>query len=234
MKIALVFGSTGQDGSYMCDLLIKKNYKVYGSVRKLSTGNTKHLKHIIEDKKVFEKFFFLVRGDLNEHSSIHNLINKIKPNEIYNFADQGHVGWGIAIPSYSLMTTSHSLINILETIKNLNNKIKYFHPLSPNMLGITKEKKQNENTSFNPQSVYAISKVTYYYLCKLYRNLYNLRIYNTIFYNHESPRRSEEYVTTKIVKHVCEIYQKIRKSLELGGITAKIDWGYAKEYVQYV
>jgi GDPmannose 4,6-dehydratase len=225
MKIALVFGSTGQDGSYMCDLLIKKNYKVYGLVRKSATGNTKNLKHIIEDKKVFEKNFFLVRGDLNDHSSIHNLINKIKPNEIYNFADQDHVGWSFAIPSYSLMTTSHSLINILETIKNLNSKIKYFHPLSSNMFGIT---------TFNPQSVYAISKVTCYHLCKLYRNLYNLRIYNTIFYNHESPRRSEEYVTTKIVKHVCEIYQKRRKSLELGDITAKIDWGYAKEYVQYV
>ena len=230
MKIALVLGSTGQDGSYMCDLLLKKNYKVYGLVRKSATGNTKHLKHIINDKKVFEKNFFLVRGDLNDHSSIQNLIIKIKPNEIYNFADQDHVGWSFAIPSYSLMTTSHSLVNILETIRASNNKIKYFHPLSSNMFGITKEKKQNENTTFNPQSVYAISKVTSYHLC----NLYNLKIYNAIFYNHESPRRSEEYVTTKIVKHVCEIYQKRRKNLELGDITAKIDWGYAKEYVGYV
>ena len=234
MKTALVFGSTGQDGSYMCDLLLKKNYKVYGLVRKSATGNTKHLKHIIDNIKVFEKKFFLVRGDLNDHSSIQNLIIKIKPNEIYNFADQDHVGWSFAIPSYSLMTTSHSLVNILETIRTSNNKIKYFHPLSSNMFGITKEKKQNENTTFNPQSVYAISKVTCYHLCNLYRNLYKLKIYNAIFYNHESPRRSEEYVTTKIVKHVCEIYQKRRKILELGDITAKIDWGYAKEYVGYV
>ena len=203
-------------------------------VRKSATGNTKHLKHIIDNKKVFEKKFFLARGDLNDHSSIQNLIVKIKPNEIYNFADQDHVGWSFAIPSYSLMTTSHSLVNILETIRASNNKIKYFHPLSSNMFGITREKKQNENTTFNPQSVYAISKVTCYHLCKLYRNLYNLKIYNAIFYNHESPRRSEEYVTTKIVKHVCEIYQKRRKTLELGDITAKIDWGYAKEYVGYV
>ncbi len=234
MKIALVLGSTGQDGSYMCDLLLKKKYKVYGLVRKSATGNTKNLKHIINDKKIFEKKFFLVRGDLNDHSSIQNLIINIKPNEIYNFADQDHVGWSFSIPSYSLMTTSHSLINILETIKTINNKIKYFHPLSSNMFGITSSKKQNEKTNFNPQSIYAISKVTCYYICNLYRKVYNLKIYNAIFYNHESPRRSEEYVTTKIVKHVCEIYKKKRKFLELGDITARIDWGYALEYVSYV
>jgi len=234
MKIALVLGSTGQDGSYMCELLLKKNYKVYALIRKSATGNTKNLKKIIENKKIYEKKFFLVRGDLNDHSSIQNVITDLQPNEIYNFADQDHVGWSFSIPSYSLITTAHSLVNILETIRNLKKKIKYFHPLSSNMFGITDKKKQNEKTPFNPQSVYAISKVTCYYLCNLYRKLYDLKIYNAIFYNHESPRRSEEYVTTKIVKHVCEIYQKRRKFLELGDITAKIDWGYAKEYVSFV
>lgn len=211
MKKAIVFGSTGQDGSYMCELLLKKNYKVFALVRKSATGNTKNLAHLIKDKKIFEKKFFLVRGDLNDHSSIHNLIIDIKPDEIYNFADQDHVGWSFSIPSYSLMTTSHSLINILETIKTYNKKIKYFHPLSSNMFGITNTKKQDEKTAFNPQSVYAISKVTCYYLCNLYRKVHNLKIYNAIFYNHESPRRSEEYVTTKIVKHVCDIYKKKKK-----------------------
>ncbi len=234
MKTALVLGSTGQDGSYMCELLLKKNYKVYALIRKSATGNTKNLKKIIENKKIYEKKFFLVRGDLNDHSSIQNVITNLQPNEIYNFADQDHVGWSFSIPSYSLITTAHSLVNILETIRNLKKKIKYFHPLSSNMFGITNKKKQNEKTPFNPQSVYAISKVTCYYLCNLYRKLYDLKIYNAIFYNHESPRRSEEYVTTKIVKHVCEIYQKRRKFLELGDITAKIDWGYAKEYVSFV
>ena len=234
MKKAIVFGSTGQDGSYMCELLLKKNYKVFALVRKSATGNTKNLAHLIKDKKIFEKKFFLVRGDLNDHSSIHNLIIDIKPDEIYNFADQDHVGWSFSIPSYSLMTTSHSLINILETIKTYNKKIKYFHPLSSNMFGITNTKKQDEKTAFNPQSVYAISKVTCYYLCNLYRKVHNLKIYNAIFYNHESPRRSEEYVTSKIVKHVCDIYKKKRKFLELGDISARIDWGYAKEYVYFV
>lgn len=234
MKKAIVFGSTGQDGSYMCELLLKKKYKVFALVRKSATGNTKNIAHLINNKKIFEKNFFLVRGDLNDHSSIHNLIIKLKPNEIYNFADQDHVGWSFSIPSYSLMTTSHSLINILETIKISNKKIKYFHPLSSNMFGITNTKTQDEKTTFNPQSVYAISKVTCYYLCNLYRKVHNLKIYNAIFYNHESPRRSEEYVTTKIVKHVCEIYKKKRKFLELGDISARIDWGYAKEYVSFV
>ena len=234
MKKAIVFGSTGQDGSYMCELLLKKKYKVFALVRKSATGNTKNIAHLINNKKIFEKNFFLVRGDLNDHSSIHNLIIKLKPNEIYNFADQDHVGWSFSIPSYSLMTTSHSLINILETIKISNKKIKYFHPLSSNMFGITNTKTQDEKTTFNPQSVYAISKVTCYYLCNLYRKVHNLKIYNAIFYNHESPRRSEEYVTTKIGKHVCEIYKKKRKFLELGDISARIDWGYAKEYVSFV
>ena len=228
MKIALVLGSTGQDGSYMCDLLLKKNYIVYALVRKSATGNTKNLKHILKDKKIFDKKFFLVRGDLNDHSSIQNLIINIKPNEIYNFADQDHVGWSFAIPSYSLMTTCHSLINILETLKNSNNKIKYFHPLSSNMFGITKEKKQNENSIFNPQSVYAISKVTCYHLCNLYRSVYKLKIYNAIFYNHESPRRSEEYVTTKIVKHVCEIYKKRRKNFRTWRYNCKNRLGLCK------
>jgi len=233
MKTAFVLGSTGQDGSYMCELLLKKNYKVYALVRKSATGNTKNIDHLINNEKVMDKKFFLVKGDLNDHNSIRNIISTVKPNEIYNFADQDHVGWSFAIPSYSLMTTSHSLINILESIKSTNKNIKYFHPLSSNMFGKTKSKLQDENTSFNPQSVYAISKVTCYHLSNLYRDIYGLKIYNTIYSNHESPRRSEEYVTKKIVKHVSEIFYKKRLKLELGDISAKIDWGYAKEYIEY-
>ena len=233
MKKAFVLGSTGQDGSYMCELLLQKKYKVYALIRKSATGNTKNIDHLINNKKVMDKKFFLVKGDLNDHNSIRNIISSIKPNEIYNFADQDHVGWSFAIPSYSLMTTSHSLINILESIKSTNKNIKYFHPLSSNMFGKTKSKLQNENTPFNPQSVYAISKVTCYHLSNLYRDVYGLKIYNTIYSNHESPRRSEEYVTKKIVKHVSEIFYKKRLKLELGDISAEIDWGYAKEYVEY-
>ena len=233
MKKAFILGSTGQDGSYMCELLLKKKYKVYALVRKSATGNTKNIKHLINNKKILDKNFFLVKGDLNDHSSIHNIISSVKPDEIYNFADQDHVGWSFAIPSYSLTTTAHSLINILETINSTNKKIKYFHPLSSNMFGKTNTKKQNENTPFNPQSVYAVSKVTCFHLSNLYREVYGLKIYNSIYCNHESPRRSEEYVTRKIAKHVAEIFHKKRSILELGDIRAKIDWGYAKEYVEY-
>tara|TARA_B100000767_G_C19727259_1_gene520040 strand:+ start:460 stop:1437 length:978 start_codon:yes stop_codon:yes gene_type:complete len=233
MKKAFILGSTGQDGSYMCELLLKKKYKVYALIRKSATGNTKNIAHLINDKNIFDKKFFLLKGDLNDHNSIHSIISSIKPDEIYNFADQDHVGWSFAIPSYSLMTTSHSMINILETIRSTNRNIRYFHPLSSNMFGKTNVKKQNENTPFNPQSVYAISKVNCYHLSNLYREVYGLKIYNSIYYNHESPRRSEEYVTKKIVKHISEIFHKKRLILELGDISAKIDWGYAKEYVEY-
>ena len=233
MKKALVLGCTGQDGSYICENLIKKKYKVFGLVRKSATGNLINLQDLINNKKIFQKNFFLERGDLNDHSSIHNLIKKINPDEIYNFADQDHVGWSFSIPTYSFSTTAQSVINILETIKAVNKKIKYFHPLSSNMFGDCKLKKQNEKTVFNPTSIYAISKVSAYYICELYKKLYNLRIYGAIFYNHESPRRSTEYVTQKIVKSVCEIYFQKNKYLELGDINAKIDWGYAKEYVNY-
>ena len=232
MKKALILGATGQDGSYIIELLLKKKYKVYGLVRKSATGNLKNIKHLIEDPKIFEKKFFIEKGDLNDPSSIQNIILKVKPNEIYNFADQDHVGWSFAVPIYSFSTTAQSVINILETIKSLNKNIKYFHPFSSNMFGNTKVKKQDETTNFNPQSIYALAKVSAFYICNLYKKVHNLKIYGAIFYNHESPRRPDEYVTQKIVKHVCEIYNGKRKYLELGDISAKIDWGYAKEYAE--
>jgi GDPmannose 4,6-dehydratase len=233
MKKALVLGSTGQDGSYICENLLKRGYKVHGLIRKSATGNLINLQNLINNKDYFEKFFFLERGDLNDHASIHGIIKKVNPDEIYNFADQDHVGWSFSIPIYSFSTTSQSVINILETIRIINKNIKYFQPLSSNMFGECKSKKQNEKTIFNPTSIYALSKVSAYYICELYKKVYNLKIYGAIFYNHESPRRSPEYVTQKIVKSVCEIYFKKRRYLELGDVNAKIDWGYAKEYVNY-
>jgi GDPmannose 4,6-dehydratase len=233
MKKALVLGSTGQDGSYICENLLKNDYKVFALVRKSATGNLINIKNLIDNKKIYEKNFFLVRGDLNDYVSISSLIKKINPDEIYNFADQDSIGWSFSIPIYSFTTTSQSIINIFETIKIVNRNIKYFQPLSSNMFGISKKKTQNENTVFNPQSIYALSKVASFYICKFYRDIYKLKIYGAIFYNHESPRRSNEYVTKKIVNNVCEIYLKKRKFLELGDIKAKIDWGYAFDYVNY-
>ncbi len=232
IKKALILGVTGQDGSYISELLLKKKYKVYGLVRKSATGNLKNINHLIENKKIFERSFFIERGDLNDHASIRNLILKVKPDEIYNFADQDHVGWSFSVPIYSFTTTAQSVINILEIIRSFNKKIKYFQPFSSNMFGDSKSLKQDEKTTFNPQSIYALSKVSAFYICNLYKQVHNLKIYGAIFYNHESPRRTDSYVTQKIVKHVCEIYYGKRKYLELGDISVKIDWGYAKEYVE--
>ena len=232
-KIALILGVTGQDGSYMLEFLLKKNYQVHGLRRMSATGNTKNIDHIINNNKIFNKKFFLHKGDLLDKNSISVVINKVKPDEIYNFADQDHVNWSFELPSYSFGVTASSIIDLLETIKNYSPKSKYFQPVSSNMFGLAKDKWQNELTRKEPNSIYAIGKVTAYNACRMYSRVYNLFACGAIFYNHESPRRSVEYVTQKIVKTVCEIYFNKSQYLYLGDINAKIDWGYAKDYVEH-
>jgi GDPmannose 4,6-dehydratase len=232
-KKALILGATGQDGSYMVDLLLKKNYQVHGLYRKSSVGNTQNIDHLISDNKIFNKKFFLHKGDLLDTVSLNNIINEINPNEIYNFADQDHVGWSYEIPSYSFQTTALSVIEILEIIRKKKHKIKYFQPISSNIFGETKDAKQNENTSPEPNSIYALAKTTAYYASKMYSKVYNLHICGAIFFNHESPKRHRDYVSKKIVQNVCEIFYGKRKYIYLGNIKSKIDWGYAKEYVEF-
>ena len=231
-KKALILGVTGQDGSYILDLLIEKKYQVHGLIRKSSTGNTKNIDHIIKNSKIFNRTFFLHRGDLLDTGSLDNIIKKIQPDEIYNFADQDHVGWSFAIPSYSFKTTALSVIEILEILKNNKKKIKFFQPLSSNIFGLTHSKKQNEKTILEPNSIYGLAKATAYQACKMYSRIYNLFLCGAIFYNHESPKRSNDYVTKKIVENVCAIYHGKKKYIYLGDIKAKIDWGYAKDYVE--
>ena len=232
-KKALILGITGQDGSYMLEFLIKKKYEVHGLIRKSSTGNTKNIDHLINNKKIFNKRFFLHRGDLLDIGSIDLVIKKIEPDEIYNFADQDHVGWSFEIPSYSLKTTALSVIEILEILKNKAKKIKYFQPISSNIFGLTDSRTQNEKTTLNPNSIYALAKATALQACKMYSRIYNLFICGAIYYNHESPKRSKDYVSQKIVQTVCEIYYGKKKYLYLGDLKTKIDWGYAKDYVEY-
>jgi len=226
-KTALVLGCTGQDGSYCVENLIRKKYKVYGLIRKSATDNTRNIKHLINNKN-----FTLSRGDLIDTNSINSLISKIKPKEIYNFADQDHVGWSSVIPEYSFLVTVIANLKIFEYIKDNNLNIKYFVPLSSNMFGSTNTKKQNEKTPLNPTSIYGIAKTSLYHICNYYRSVHKIKIYNSIYYNHESPRRSEEYVTQKIVKTACAIKYKKSSKLELGDIDIEIDWGYAKDYVE--
>jgi len=232
MKKILILGVTGQDGSYMADFLLNKKISVHGVIRKSSTGNTKNIDHIINNSKIFNKSFFLHKGDLLDAISISNIINRVKPDEIYNFADQDHVTWSRDIPLYSYSTTTLAVIQIFEFLKTQNKKIKFFQPVSSNMFGATKENSLNENSNLSPRSVYALGKSSTYLASKMYSNVNNLFICGAIFFNHESPRRSQEYVTTKIIKAVCNIYLGKQKYLHLGDISAKIDWGYAKDYVE--
>ena len=232
-KKALVLGATGQDGSYMIDLLLKKNYQVHGLYRKSSVGNTNNLDHLINNNKVYNKKFFLHKGDLLDTVSLNNIISEINPKEIYNFADQDHVGWSYEIPSYSFRTTALSVIEILEIIRKKKQKIKFFQPISSNIFGETNISKQNEKTPPEPTSIYALAKTTAFYASKMYSKVYNLHICGAIFFNHESPKRHRDYVSKKIVQNVCEILHGKRKYIYLGNIKSKIDWGYAKEYVEY-
>ena len=226
-KKILILGVTGQDGSFMAKLMHSKNHSVHGLVRKSSTGNLINIKNLINKKN-----FFVHHGDLLDTLSIERIIKDLKPDEIYNFADQDHVRWSFEIPWYSFDVTGNSVIKLLEIIKNYSPKSKFFQPFSSNMFGNSSKKKQNESEIFSPLSIYALGKVSAYYACQMYRDVYGLKIYGAIFYNHESEVRPEEYVTRKITKAVARIYYGKQKKLFLGDIKAKIDWGYAKDYVE--
>ena len=227
MKSALILGVTGQDGSFMAKLLLKKNYKVHGLVRKSASGNLKNIKNFIQNQN-----FQIQHGDLLDLHSIIDIIKKVNPQEIYNFADQDHVGWSLKIPSYSFNVTATSVINLLEIIKRYAPKSKFFQPLSSNIFGNSKSKKQNENEPLNPLSIYALGKTTAFYACKMYRDVFGLKVCGAIFYNHESEIRPEEYVTRKITQSVARIFYGKQKKLLLGNINSKIDWGYAPDYVE--
>ena len=226
-KKVLILGVTGQDGSFMAKLMLDKNYSVFGLVRKSATGNLHNINEILNNRN-----FNICHGDLLDLISIEKIIREIKPDEIYNFADQDHVKWSFEIPSYSFDVTGSSVVKILELVKNISPKSKFFQPLSSNIFGNSNKKKQDENEIFTPKSIYALGKVTAYHACKMYRDVFGLKIYGAIFYNHESEVRPEEYVTRKITKSVARIFYGKQKYLYLGNIKSKIDWGYAKDYVK--
>ena len=226
-KKILILGATGQDGSFMSKLMHEKKHIVHALVRKSATGNLTNINNLLEKKN-----FFIHHGDLLDLPSIENVIKKVRPHEIYNFADQDHVRWSFEIPIYSFDVTGGSVIKILEIIRNYSPKSKYFHPFSSNMFGKSLNNKQDELERFSPLSIYALGKTTAYYACQMYRDVYNLKVYGAIFYNHESEYRPEEYVTRKITKAVARIYYGKQKILYLGDIKAKIDWGYSKDYVE--
>jgi GDPmannose 4,6-dehydratase len=231
-KKALIFGVTGQDGSYLAEILLEKGYEVHGMVRRSATGNTKNIDHLIQNSKLFNKQFYLCRGDLADPTSIYRIIKEVRPQEIYNEADQDHVGWSYDMVGFSADITGAAVGRILEIIKQIDPAIRYFQPCTSNMFGITATEKQNEETPFNPQSPYACAKVFAYHIVRYYRQAFGIFASTAILYNHESPRRTSEYVTRKITQSVARIACRKQDKLVLGDMSAKIDWGYAKEYME--
>lgn len=232
MKKALILGITGQDGSYLAEILLRKGYEVHGLYRRSATGNTRNIQHLLNDPEIFEKTLFLHRGDLADTTSLFRVIQSAAPDEIYNEADQDHAGWSFNIVDYSLDITGGAVGRLLEIIRQINPEIKYFQPCTSNMFGRPREKFQTEETPFSPQSPYGCAKVMAYLLCKHYREAYGMYVSTAIFYNHESPRRTEEYVTRKITLAAARIARGQQDKLVLGDLSAQIDWGYAKEYME--
>jgi GDPmannose 4,6-dehydratase len=232
MNKALIFGVTGQDGSYLADILLEKGYEVHGMIRKSATGNTKNILHLMENKQLFNKRFFLHRGDLADATSVYRIISEVRPREIYNEADQDHVRWSFDMVGYSSDITANAVGRNLEIIKQIDPKIRYFQPCTSNMYGLSEAEVQNENTPFNPQSPYAIAKTFAYYMTRYYRQAYGIHASIAILYNHESPRRTPEYVTRKITQSVARIALKKQDKLVLGDLSARIDWGYAREFME--
>ena len=231
MKKALIFGITGQDGSYLAEFLLKKKYKVHGVKRKSSSLNTDRINHIYKDNS---KNFFLHYGDLTDAVSINRLINLIKPDEIYNLAAQSHVAVSFIIPNYTANVDALGCLNILEAIKSsgLIKKIKFYQAGTSEMFGKVRENPQSEKTPFYPRSPYGVSKVFSHWMTINYRESYNMFACNGILFNHESPRRGETFVTRKITIGLAKIKLGLEKKLTLGNIYAKRDWGHAADYVE--
>ena len=232
MKKALVLGVTGQDGSYLAEILLHKGYEVHGMVRRSATGNTCNIEHLIRNPELFNRRFFLCRGDLADPTSLYRIINSIRPHEIYNEADQDHVGWSYDMVGFSADITGAAVGRILEIIRQIDTTIRYFQPCTSNMFGKTECATQNENTPLNPNSPYACAKAMAFYLTRYYREAFGLFASNAILYNHESPRRTPEYVTRKVTQSVARIVCGKQKNLALGDLSACIDWGYAKEFME--
>jgi GDPmannose 4,6-dehydratase len=231
MTTALITGITGQDGSYLAELLLSKGYVVHGIIRRASTFNTIRINHIFSDPHDPDGRLKLHYGDISDSEQISNLIYNIKPDEIYNLAAQSHVRVSFDIPEYTTNVTGTATTRLLEIIKRSGNNSKFYQASSSEMFGKSSPP-QNENTSFQPRSPYACSKLYSYWMVKNYRDGYGIFASNGILFNHESPRRGETFVTRKITRAIASILAKKQDSLYLGNLYAKRDWGFAPEYVE--
>lgn len=232
MKKALITGITGQDGSYLADLLLEKGYEVHGIIRRASTFNTSRIEHLYQDPHVNGVRMFLHYGDLSDSLNLTRLIDRIEPEEIYHLGAQSHVRVSFDIPENTGDVTALGTIRILEAIREAQVPARFYQASSSEMFGKVQEVPQRETTPFWPRSPYAVAKVYAYWATVNYRESYGMHATNGILFNHESPRRGETFVTRKITRAVARIKLGLQKDLYLGNLDAKRDWGYAKEFVE--
>jgi GDPmannose 4,6-dehydratase len=232
MKTALITGITGQDGSYLADLLLEKGYEVHGIIRRASTFNTSRIDHLYADPHVNGVRLFLHYGDLSDSVNLVKLLYELKPDEIYHLGAQSHVRVSFDIPEYTSDVTGVGTIRILEAIREAGLRSRFYQASSSEMFGKAQQTPQTEKTPFWPRSPYGVAKVFSYWATVNYRESYGLCASNGILFNHESPRRGETFVTRKISRAVAAIKHGLQKELFLGNLDAKRDWGYAPEYVE--
>ena len=230
-KVAFITGITGQDGSYLAELLLEKNYEVHGLIRRASTFNTQRIDHLFRDPHESNVKLHLHYGDMSDGAGLTNLITSIRPTEIYNLAAQSHVKVSFSMPHYTASVDAIGAVTILEAIRNSNLKSRYYQASTSELYGSTPPP-QNEYSKFHPRSPYAAAKLYAYWVTVNYREAYGIHATNGILFNHESPRRGETFVTRKISRAVAAIANKKQEKLYLGNMDAIRDWGYAKEYVE--
>lgn len=230
-KTAFITGITGQDGSYLTELLLEKGYEVHGLIRRASTFNTHRIDHLFKDRHEHGVKLHLHYGDMSDAAGLTNLINTIRPNEIYNLAAQSHVMVSFTMPHYTASVDGIGAVTILEAIRSSKLDCKYYQASTSELFGSTPPP-QNENSVFAPRSPYGAAKLYAYWVTVNYRDAYNLHATNGILFNHESPRRGETFVTRKITRAVAAIKAEKQDKLFLGNLDAIRDWGYAKEYVE--
>lgn len=232
MKKALITGITGQDGSYLTELLLEKGYEVHGMMRRSSSFNTGRIDHLFNNPEIFGKRLFLHYGDLTDSSNLNRLFEKTEPDEIYNLGAQSHVQVSFEVPEYTAEVDGIGTLRFLDAIKELGIKTKFYQASTSELFGKAQEIPQTENTPFYPRSPYGVAKLYGFWIIKNYREAYNLFACNGILFNHESPRRGETFVTRKISRAAARIKAGIQDKLLLGNLHAKRDWGYAPEYCE--
>lgn len=233
MKRALITGITGQDGSYLAELLLLKGYEVHGVKRRTSTFNTSRIKHLYRDPHEEQTGLYLHHGDLNDTSSLVRIINKVAPDEIYNLAAQSHVGVSFEEPEYTANAGGLGTLRILEALRNLKlENVKFYQASTSELFGNSESPTQNEQTPFIPRSPYAVAKLYSYWITVNYREAFGIFASNGILFNHESPRRGETFVSRKITRGLAAIKMGVQEKLYLGNLDAQRDWGHASDYVK--